>query len=102
MSGLIKNATSRRKRALLDEGIKSPSAKKKLALMFDVIMSAHESLKGKGKENKQRRKFFVQSISAQTKKIWIAKFDVQSSGDSKEVFDSGMYGRDQEKEGLCE
>lgn len=67
MSGLIKNATSRRKRALLDEGIKSLSAKK-LALMFDVIMSAHESLKGKGKENKQRRKFFVQSISAQTKK----------------------------------
>lgn len=91
MSGLIKNSTSRRKRALLDEGIKSPSAKKKLALMFDVIMSAHESLKGKGKENKQRRKFFVQSISAQTKKkIWIAKFDLQSSGDSKE--DSGMYG----------
>ena len=53
---------------MLDEGIKSPSAKKKLALMFDVIMSAHESLKGKGKENKQRRNFLYKASLHKPKK----------------------------------
>ncbi|XP_063445276.1 uncharacterized protein LOC134725403 isoform X1 [Mytilus trossulus] len=64
VGGLIKNTTPRRKKALENEGIGSPSAKRNLKELFQSVREAHlDLLKGKTDLQKKRRKEFLSHFS---------------------------------------